>query len=71
MSLLHPQLLAFMAIVERKTVLASAKDLGLTQTGVTQRIKALEAHLNATLFTRSRKGMMLTEEGQSLLLYCQ
>jgi bifunctional ADP-heptose synthase (sugar kinase/adenylyltransferase) len=38
---------------------------------VTQRIRSLESSLSTTLFTRSRKGMMLTHEGQALLRYCQ
>lgn len=70
MSLLGPNLEAFLAIVKRKTVMAAADDIGITQTGVTQRIRALESQLKATLFTRSRKGMILTQEGQALLRYC-
>ena len=71
MSLLHPNLIAFMAIVERKTVQDAAKKIGLTQTGVTQRIRALEKELQTTLFIRSRNGMKLTTEGESLQRYCQ
>ncbi len=71
MSLLHPNLVAFMAIVERKTVQDAAKKIGLTQTGVTQRIRSLEKELQTTLFIRSRTGMKLTTEGESLHRYCQ
>lgn len=71
MSLLHPNLVAFMAVVERKTVQDAAKKIGLTQTGVTQRIRALEKELQVTLFIRSRTGMRLTTEGESLHRYCQ
>lgn len=71
MSLLHPNLVAFMAVVERKTVQDAAKKIGLTQTGVTQRIRALEKELQITLFIRSRTGMRLTTEGESLHRYCQ
>ncbi|AUN97178.1 LysR family transcriptional regulator [Bacteriovorax stolpii] len=71
MSLLHPNLIAFMAVVERKTVQDAAKKIGLTQTGVTQRIRALEKELLTTLFIRSRSGMKLTVEGESLHRYCQ
>lgn len=60
-----------MAIVERKTVQDAAKKIGLTQTGVTQRIRALEKELQTTLFIRSRTGMKLTTEGESLHRYCQ
>jgi len=70
MSLLNPNLQAFLAVVETSTISAAAEKLNLGQTGVTQRIRALEKELAATLFTRSRKGMALTAEGKSLLKYC-
>src|SRR4051812_25265264 len=71
MSLLSPQLEAFLAITKYKTVHGAARELGITQTGVTQRIRALEFQLSTTLFIRSRKGMAPTTEGQALLRYCQ
>ena len=71
MSLLSPPLQAFMSIARHQTVMAAARELGITQTGVTQRIRSLEAQLSATLFVRSRRGMGLTHEGEALLRYCQ
>lgn len=71
MSLISANLKAFVAIVRQGTVHAAAKDLHLTQTGVTQRIRALEKNLETTLFLRSRKGMKLTQEGEALLRYCR
>lgn len=70
MSLLNQNLQAFVAIVETNTVHGAAKKIGLSQTGVTQRIRALESSLGVTVFTRSRKGMSLTREGESLYRYC-
>lgn len=70
MILLNPQLEAFVGVVKHHTVIDAAKSLGLTQTAITQRIKQLEQSLAATLFTRSRRGMQLTPEGQALLRYC-
>lgn len=70
MSLLSPQLLAFLAIVKHKTVHAAADSIHLTQTAVTQRIRALEMRLSTSLFVRSRRGMLLTKEGEALLRYC-
>lgn len=70
MSLLSQNLQAFRAIVQQNTVHGAAKQLNLTQTGVTQRIRSLERELGTTLFLRSRKGMQLTQEGQALLRYC-
>ncbi len=71
MSLLSPQLQAFQAIVKYKTVHAAADTLNVTQTAVTQRIRALEEKLRVTLFIRTRRGMLLTSEGEALLRYCQ
>ena len=69
MSLLSPTLEAFWAIVRKGTVQDASKILGLTQTGVTQRIRSLEKQLKTTLFIRSRKGMKLTTEGEALLQF--
>lgn len=71
MSLLHPGLEAFVAVIEQRTVHGAARAIGLTQTGVTQRIRTLERQLGTTLFTRSRRGMRPTAEGEALLRYCQ
>lgn len=70
MSLLSPQLEAFMMVAKHKSVHAAANEICLTQTAVTQRIRALEQKLSTTLFVRSRRGMILTPEGASLLRYC-
>jgi DNA-binding transcriptional LysR family regulator len=56
--------------VDLKTVSSAAKKLHLTQTAVTQRIKALEAELNLSLFLRSKNGMKLTAEGEILFRSC-
>lgn len=71
MSLLSPNLKAFLAITRQGTVHGAAHDLHLTQTAVTQRIRAIEKELGTTLFLRSRKGMTLTQEGEALLRYCK
>lgn len=64
------QLPTFVAVAELLNLSAAARKLGITQTGATQRIKALEQSLGTTLFTRSRSGMRLTAEGRLLLRYC-
>ena len=69
MSLLSPSLEAFWAVVRKGTVQDASAILGLTQTGVTQRIRSLEKQLQITLFKRSRQGMKLTPEGEALLQY--
>ncbi len=68
---LQPGLVAFVAVVEHGTVHGAARSIGLSQSGVTQRIRALERQLDTTLFTRSRKGMRPTAEGEALLRYAQ
>jgi DNA-binding transcriptional LysR family regulator len=70
MMLAHAQLPTFVAVAELLNLSAAAKKIGITQTGATQRIKSLEQALGVTLFTRSRSGMRLTEEGRLLLRYC-
>ncbi len=59
-----------MAVVRLGTVHGAAREIGLSQTGVTQRIRALERSLGVTLFTRSRTGMRPTAEGERLHLHC-
>ena len=71
MSLLSPNLQAFSKVVECRTVHGAASSLYLTQTAVTQRIRALERSLGTTLFIRTRRGMVPTAEGESLYHYCQ
>lgn len=71
MRLLDPQLQAFLAVVKNKTVHGAADDIHITQTGITQRIRTLEKRLSTSLFVRSRRGMILTQEGEALLRYCQ
>jgi LysR family transcriptional regulator (chromosome initiation inhibitor) len=63
----NPLLDSFESIARLGTAHAAAAELGVTQTAITQRIKALESGLSLTLFLRSRRGMSLTEEGQALL----
>jgi LysR family transcriptional regulator (chromosome initiation inhibitor) len=70
MMIARSQLPTFMAVADTLNLSAAARKLGITQTGATQRIKALEQSLAVTLFTRSRTGMRLTEEGGLLLRYC-
>ncbi len=47
----------------------AAIKLHISQPAVTWQIKALENQLNITLFTRTKKGVLLTEEGKVLFEY--
>lgn len=68
---MNPSTDAFLAVAKTGSVHAAAKDLGLTQTAVTKRVRALELELSLTLFIRSRKGMNLTQDGEMLLQHCR
>ena len=46
---------------------AAAREFGLTQAAVSQRIGNLEAWLGRTLFVREARGVSLTVEGESYL----
>lgn len=70
MKLLSQPMQAFFMTAKLGTVHAAAHALYITQVAVTQRIKVLEKRLSTSLFVRSRKGMVLTKEGEALLRYC-
>ncbi|MBZ0267077.1 LysR family transcriptional regulator [bacterium] len=71
MRLLNPGIEAFLAVIHQGTVHGAAREIGLSQTGVTQRIRVLERELGVTLFVRSRRGMCPTAEGEALVRWCQ
>ena len=45
----------------------AAEEMHVTHGAVSQRIKRLEEHLGMSLFQRSGRGMLLTDEGRRLL----
>lgn len=61
--------IAFLKVFERNSFSDAARDLGYTQSAVSQMIKSLEAELGVTLLVRSRSGVTLTYEGRHLLPY--
>lgn len=46
---------------------AAAEELHLTQSAVSQQVKALESRFNVALFHRKPRGLSLTDEGRKLL----
>lgn len=70
MILLSSNVEAFLAVVECGTVSAAGIKLGLTQTAVTQRIRLFEDQVGTSLFTRSKSGMRLTDEGHTVFRQC-
>jgi DNA-binding transcriptional LysR family regulator len=66
-----PHLETFARAAERSSFTAAARDLGLTQAAVSQRIGALEQRLGVPLFTRQGGHVLLTDAGRRLYDYAQ
>lgn len=60
-------LLAFVTIIKEQSFSKAAAKLNITQPAVSKRIQTLEAQLNATLFERLQREIILTDAGQALL----
>ncbi|MDF2231714.1 LysR family transcriptional regulator [Albimonas sp. CAU 1670] len=58
---------AFLVTAEAGSLSAAARRLGLTQPTLSRQVAALEADLDATLFERIGKRLVLTETGETLL----
>lgn len=57
----------FIHVAEQGSFTLAARELGLTQSAVSQAIKQLESLLETSLFIRSPRGTTLTESGQVLM----
>lgn len=62
---------AFLAVAKTEGFSSAARQLHITQSALSQRIKNLEDQLALTLFIRTPQGALLTEQGERLLRYCQ
>ncbi|MBC8536543.1 LysR family transcriptional regulator [Feifania hominis] len=58
---------AFLSAVDHGSLTAAAEDLGYTQSGITRIINSLEEEIGFSLFIRSKKGVVLTENGRIML----
>ncbi len=58
---------AFVRTVELGSLSAAADDLGFSQSAISRMISALEQEWNITLLERSRAGVYLTSQGETLL----
>ena len=58
---------AFLAAIDRGSLTAAAEKLGYTQSGVTRMVNSLEEELGFPLFVRSKKGVILTENGKTMV----
>lgn len=66
MLLISSDLLAFIAVAKAKGFSKAGRKLGLTPSTMTRRIEAFEQRLGARLFTRSTRGITLTDAGRQL-----
>lgn len=71
MKLSNLGLMAFHQCALNLNVTEAAGKLGITQSALSQRLAALEAELEVTLFIRDPKGLILTSEGEKLLRFTQ
>ncbi len=62
-----PGLFAFHLVARHSNFTGAAEALGLIQSSISQRIKALEEELGIRLFKREHRGVTLTNEGLRLL----
>jgi len=62
-------LMVFLSVATSGNLSRAALEIGLSQSALSRRIAALEARLNARLFHRSGRGVVLTEAGQRLTKY--
>ncbi len=58
---------SFEAAARNLSFTAAAEEVGLTQSAVSQQVKALETRLRVPLFTRLPRGLALTDDGRRLL----
>ncbi|MQM27065.1 LysR family transcriptional regulator [Glycomyces sp. NEAU-7082] len=61
------QLQAFLTVAQTRHFTQAAEELGVTQPSLSKQIQALETELGATLLTRSRGRIELTDAGHTLL----
>lgn len=66
-----PHLETFVEAAERGTFTAAAREIGISQAAVSQRIQQLESVLKTSLFRRGPGRVTLTDAGQQLYEYAQ
>lgn len=59
----------FYTVASCQSITLAAGELSISQPAVSQSVKQLEEELNAKLFTRTSKGVRLTQEGELLYSY--
>ncbi|MDC3414060.1 selenium metabolism-associated LysR family transcriptional regulator [Aquibacillus sp. 3ASR75-11] len=67
----YEKLKTFITVADKKSFSEAAKLLYLSQPTITSQVKALEEHLNTTLFERTTKQVQLTQAAQVLYRYAK
>lgn len=62
-----PAIRRFIAVARTGSIRSAAREIGMGQPQLTRQLKAMERDLGVLLFLRSAKGIVLTEEGRSVL----
>lgn len=65
--MLLDNLRVFLIISEKGSLVAAARETGMSTTTVSERLAALEAHYGVVLFNRTTRSISLTEEGRILV----
>ncbi|MCV5669909.1 LysR family transcriptional regulator [Escherichia coli] len=63
-------LVQFIAVAEHLNFRHAAKALGISQSSVSARVKALEDNLGVLLFERHARGVRLTDAGRHFMGHC-
>lgn len=71
MSFSFRQLNYFVAVAEIGSISGAARELGVSQSTVTEAVKSLESDLGVTLVERYARGMALTHDGHNFLRHAQ
>lgn len=61
----------FLTAVEEKNITQAAKRIGYTESGASHIIKRLEKEVGFSLFARTRKGLVLTPNGERILPFAR
>ncbi|MEM9431209.1 MAG: LysR family transcriptional regulator [Pseudomonadota bacterium] len=65
--MLLDNLRVFLIIAEKGSLVAAARETGMSTTTVSERLAALEAHYGVVLLNRTTRSISLTEEGRTLV----
>ena len=65
------QLRYLIAISEHQSINAAAQSLYVSQSNLSTAMKELERELGITIFTRTNRGVVLTNDGSELLSYAR